>query len=140
VIDTDKNYNFKKDAKLFICQTKLLKMGIMYFMNNLIMEYAPTSHNRAVGASPPGGSGSDTACSVCGSRHWRNPQRQTASRFVLHSHGSLHPHFASPGRTSCGSDASQSPYTGYKRIANSRNVMRNFACIYPKIYKKLLTK
>jgi hypothetical protein len=41
-------------------------------------------------------------------------------------------HFVGPGRTSCGSDATQSPYPGrqnplmqHKRLRYSRNVMRN---------------
>jgi hypothetical protein len=61
----------------------------------------------------------------------RPPQRlgHSAARASFagkHSRASLHPHFCSPGRASCGSDAAQSPYSGCKNAANDRNEVRTY--------------
>jgi hypothetical protein len=68
------------------------------------MEYAPTSYNRSVYASPPvGGSGSGFARSIATLIPTQN-LRHILSALVF---------------------ATQSPYTGRQNVVNSRNVKRN---------------
>jgi hypothetical protein len=42
---------------------------------------------------------------------------------ALHSHAKIPPDFCGPGRASCGSDASRSPYSGYKIYADEVDVL-----------------
>jgi hypothetical protein len=88
-------------------------MGNNMFVKKLIV-HGFTSHNGIVYASPPyAGSG------------YEKPQ--SGLRLLC---GFSPPHFADPGRASCGSDASQRPYPGGQNLAiphsgilsNNRNV------------------
>jgi hypothetical protein len=45
---------------------------------------------------------------------------------MFHSHTVVPAHFASPGRLSFGKDATQSPYSGWQNVVNSRNVRNCF--------------
>jgi hypothetical protein len=91
-------------------------MGIMFFMNNIVIMYAPTSLNRTV-----------------------TVRRLTAARLRKTAVG-LRPlcGFSPPHFFVCEKLLAQFPYRKQKNVSYSRNVKRHLCKIFNKEYKKIL--